>query len=25
VFWGSGYGKVGFGTPNNVFYAFELP
>lgn len=25
VFWGSGYGNVGFGTPNNRLYAFTLP
>jgi len=25
VYWGSGYGNFGFGTPNNKLYAFELP
>jgi len=26
VFWGSGYGNLGFGgTPNNKLYAFQLP
>ena len=25
VFCGSGYSTFGFGTRNNVFYAFELP
>lgn len=25
VFWGSGYGNFGFGTPNNQLYAFKLP
>jgi len=24
VFWGSGYSNLGFGTPNNKLYAFEL-
>lgn len=24
VFWGSGYANLGFGTPNNRLYAFEL-
>jgi polyvinyl alcohol dehydrogenase (cytochrome) len=24
VFWGSGYGNFGFGTPNNQLYAFAL-
>jgi polyvinyl alcohol dehydrogenase (cytochrome) len=25
VFWGSGYSNLGLGTPNNKFYAFQLP
>ncbi len=25
VFWGSGYGNLGFGFPNNKLYAFGLP
>ena len=25
LFWGSGYSNFGFGTPNNVLYAFSLP
>jgi polyvinyl alcohol dehydrogenase (cytochrome) len=25
IFWGSGYGKFGFGTANNKLYAFGLP
>jgi polyvinyl alcohol dehydrogenase (cytochrome) len=25
VYWGSGYSKLGLGTPNNKFYAFSLP
>ena len=25
VYWGSGYSNFGFGTPNNVLYAFSLP
>jgi polyvinyl alcohol dehydrogenase (cytochrome) len=25
VYWGSGYGRFGFGTPNNKFFAFGLP
>ena len=25
VFWGSGYGNFGLGTPNNKLYAFTLP
>jgi polyvinyl alcohol dehydrogenase (cytochrome) len=25
VFWGSGYSHLGLGTPNNKFYAFQLP
>lgn len=25
VYWGSGYSNFGFGTPNNVLYAFGLP
>lgn len=25
LYWGSGYGNLGFGTPNNKLYAFGLP
>ena len=25
IFWGSGYSNFGFGTPNNMLYAFGLP
>jgi polyvinyl alcohol dehydrogenase (cytochrome) len=25
VFWGSGYSNLGLGTPNDKFYAFQLP
>ena len=25
IYWGSGYSNFGFGTPNNVLYAFGLP
>jgi polyvinyl alcohol dehydrogenase (cytochrome) len=25
VYWGSGYSRFGFGTPNQAFYAFGLP
>jgi polyvinyl alcohol dehydrogenase (cytochrome) len=25
VYWGSGYSKLGLGTPSNTFYAFSIP
>jgi polyvinyl alcohol dehydrogenase (cytochrome) len=25
VYWGSGYSNLNLGTPNNQFYAFQLP
>ena len=25
LYWGSGYGNFGFGTPNSKLYAFSVP
>jgi len=25
VYWGSGYGRLGLGSPNDKLYAFDLP